>query len=76
MNKKLYFKYFLLLLITLNIINVYSFNQSNNKIIKLLVIKNENICQYSHKITISYIDYLNKTNNLQKLSLYNNTKKI
>jgi hypothetical protein len=80
MNNKLYFKYFLLLL---NTINVYSFNPPNNKIIKLLVIRNVNTCQYSPKFAIkityckisinSYLDSLNKTNNLQNLTLSNNT---
>ena len=83
MNNKLYFKYFLLLLITLNTINVYSFNPPSNKIIKLLVIRNENTCVYSPKnaITIAYCKistnfYLDslKKNNLQNLTISNNTK--
>jgi hypothetical protein len=80
MNNKLYFKYFLLLLITLNTINVYSFNPRSNKIIKFLVIRNENTCPYSPKISItycristnSYLDSLNKKNNLKNMTLSNN----
>jgi hypothetical protein len=80
MNNKLYFKYFLLLLITLNNINVYSFNPRSNQIINFLVIRNENTCPYSPKIKIaycristnSYLDSINKKNNLQNMTLSNN----
>jgi hypothetical protein len=81
---KLYFKYLLLLLITLNTINVYSFNPRSNQIINFLVIRNVNTCQYSpgFPITIAYckitkksnLNSFNKTNNLQNLTLSNNTK--
>ena len=80
MNNKLYFKYFLLLLLTLNTINVYSFNPRSNQIVNFLVIRNVNTCPYSPKIKIAYcristnsnLDSLNKTNNTNNT---NNTKK-
>jgi hypothetical protein len=81
---KLYFKYLLLLLITLNNINVYSFNPGSNQIINLLVIRNEKTYGYSSRfaITIAYckitkksnLNSFNKTNNLQNLTLSNNTQ--
>jgi hypothetical protein len=71
MNNKLYFKYFLLLLITLNSINVNSFNPRSNQIVNFLVIRNVNTCPYSPKLAIkiaycristnSNLDSLNKT---------------
>jgi hypothetical protein len=85
MNNKFYFKYYLLLLITLNTINVYSFNPRSNQFINFLVIRNVNTCPYSPKLataivyckisTNSYLDSLNKTNNLQNMTLSNNTIK-
>ena len=82
MNNKLYFKYFLLLLLTLSTINVHSFNPRSNQIINFLVIRNINTCSYSSsnpKIAIayckistnSYLESFNKTN----MTLSNNTKK-
>ena len=82
MNNKLYFKYFLLLLITLNSINVNSFNPRSNQIVNFLVIRNVNTCPYSPKLTTaivycristnSNLNSLNKTNNTNNT---NNTKK-
>lgn len=77
MNNKLYFKYFLSLLLTLNTINVYSFNPRSNQIVNFLVIRNVNTYSYSPKLKIAYcristnsnLDTFNKTNNT------NNTKK-
>ena len=79
MNNNLYFKYYLLLLLTLNTINVYSFNPRSNQIVNFLVIRNINTCPYSPKLKIainyckistnSNLDSLNKTN------MTNNTKK-
>ena len=82
MNNKLYFKYFLLLLITFNSINVNSFNPRSNQIVNFLVIRNVNTCQYSPKLataivyckisTNSNLNSLNKTN---KTNNTNNTNK-
>ena len=82
MNNNLYFKYYLLLLLTLNTINVYSFNPRSNQIVNFLVIRNINTCPYSPKLKIainyckistnSNLDSLNKTNNTNNT---NNTKK-
>jgi hypothetical protein len=46
MNNNLYFKYYLLLLLTLNTINVYSFNPRSNRIINFPVrnVRNVKMC--------------------------------
>jgi len=69
MNNKLYFKYLLLLLITLNSINVNSFNPRSNQIVNFLVIRNVNTYPYNLKSATVYcristnsnLDSLNKT---------------
>ena len=68
MNNKLYFKY-LLLLITLNNINVYSFNPRSNQIINFLVIRNVNTCPYNSELAIK-IDLCKISTNL-KLDSFN-----
>ena len=85
MNNKLYFKYFLLLLITLNSINVNSFNPRSNQIVNFLVIRNVNTCQYSPKLAtaivyckistnsnLNSLNNTNKTNNTNKNTLFFN----
>jgi hypothetical protein len=74
MNNKLYFKYFLLLLITLNTINVYSFNPRSNQIINFLVIRNVKMCPVrlsnsstspiKTDTTNSYLNSFNKNNTI------------
>jgi hypothetical protein len=73
---KLYFKYFLLLLITLNNINVYSFNPRSNQIINFLVIRNINTCPYNPELAIK-IDYckIYTNSNLDSLNKKNDTNK-
>ena len=76
---KLYFKYLLLLLITLNTINVYSFNPRSNQIINFLVIRNINTCPYNpeKKLAINYcrISTNSNLNSLNNTNNTNNTKK-
>jgi hypothetical protein len=82
MNNKLYFKYLLLLLITLNSINVNSFNPRSNQIVNFLVIRNVNTCPYSPKFdtaivycrisTNSNLNFFNKTNNTKKNTIFFN----
>jgi hypothetical protein len=80
MNNKLYFKYFLLLLITFNSINVNSFNPRSNQIMNFLVIRNVNTYPYNLKSATVYcristnsnLNSLNKTNNTNNT---NNTNK-
>ena len=67
MNNNLYFKYYLLLLLTLNTINVYSFNPRSNRIINFSV-RNVKMCSVglSNSSAIPYragsLDSLNKIN--------------
>lgn len=76
MNNKLYFKYFLLLLITLNSINVNSFNPRSNQIVNFLVIRNVNTCPYNPEIKLG-INYckISTNSNLDSFNKTNNTKK-
>ena len=79
MNNKLYFKYLLLLLITLNSINVNSFNPRSNQIVNFLVIRNVNTCPYSPKsataIVLCRISTNSNLNSLNKTNNTNNTNK-
>jgi hypothetical protein len=86
MNNKLYFKYYLLLLITLNTINVYSFIPRSNRIINFPV-RNVKMCSVGlsnssanpyrlNKINIKNNKMDDKLINLQNMTLSNNTVNI
>ena len=79
MNNKLYFKYYLLLLITLNTINVYSFIPRSNRIINFPV-RNVKMCSVGLSNSSANPYRLNKIDdkliNLQNMTLSNNTVNI
>lgn len=81
MNNNLYLKYYLLILTTLNIINVSSYNMvgyfpRNNRIVNCSI---KNLKMYSNKnlkmCSNSYLDNLNKDNKVQNLTLSNDIEK-